>query len=196
MRGRVPVARPPLRPGAGGLRRWRGVAARLKPIDWLAAAGVVALLVLGVREIERRLVPPQEIAGFAEAIDGDSLQISGVEIRLIGLDAPELAQWCQTRAGRDYACGVEAKAWLRRQTQQGALRCTVEGRDRFGRALALCRRGEIDLNAEMVRQGQALAFGRYKREEAEARDAARGLWAGAFQRPAEWRALHPRDGAH
>jgi endonuclease YncB( thermonuclease family) len=169
------------------MRGWRRVAARFRPIDWLAAAGVIALLVLGAREVEKRIAPPKVIAGFAEAIDGDSLRLAGVEVRLMGVDAPELSQWCQTRAGRDYACGVDAKAWLRRQTLLGAFSCAVEGRDRFGRALALCSRGDLEINREMVRQGQAVAFGRFASEEAEAKAAARGVWAGAFQRPADWR---------
>jgi endonuclease YncB( thermonuclease family) len=56
--------------------------------------------------------------------------------------------------------------------------------DVYRRTLAVCRIGDEDLNAWMVREGFALAFVKYSEayanEEAEARKAQRGLWSGAF----------------
>jgi endonuclease YncB( thermonuclease family) len=48
----------------------------------------------------------------------------------------------------------------------------------------------------MVRSGHALELhrhsrGRYASAEREARQARRGLWAGSFEQPAEWRRAHP-----
>ena len=49
----------------------------------------------------------------------------------------------------------------------------------------------IDINAAMVRAGWAVAYKRYSNDyvadEAEARVAKRGLWAGTFQQPEKWR---------
>jgi len=42
----------------------------------------------------------------------------------------------------------------------------------------------------LVRQGWAVAFGNsplYASAEAEARKAKRGIWAGTFERPSQWR---------
>lgn len=132
-----------------------------------------------------------DVTGPAEAIDGDSLRVLGVEVRLKGLDAPELAQTC-TIAGRETPCGREARAALRRLLGGGLATCVGSERDRYGRLLAECRVRGASVNAAMVRDGQAIAWGRYEAEEAEARNGYRGVWAGSFERPQDWRARHPR----
>jgi endonuclease YncB( thermonuclease family) len=78
---------------------------------------------------------------------------------------------------------------LARMIVMQTVTCTVEGRDRYRRALAVCRAGQTDLNAEMVRLGAAVAYidPRYRHLEQEARAARRGIWAGAFERPEDWR---------
>jgi endonuclease YncB( thermonuclease family) len=167
-------------------------ARRFRPLDWLAAGGVLFLLALTAREVERRLGVPAEVAGFGEAVDGDSLLVAGWKVRLKGIDAPELAQWCVNRAGRDYACGVEAKTWLRQRLNRGAVACRVDGKDRYDRLLAFCRVGTEELNAGLVRAGLAVAYGSFEAEEQEASTARRGLWAGQFEAPSAWRAAHPQ----
>src|SRR5690606_31765339 len=66
----------------------------------------------------------------------------------------------------------------------------------YGRIVAHCTKGNADLAAEMAREGYAVAYRRYSRdyvdEENEARAARRGLWAGEFTPPDEWR----RDGGN
>jgi endonuclease YncB( thermonuclease family) len=49
-----------------------------------------------------------------------------------------------------------------------------------------------DINAWMVRQGWALAYysEAYRTEEDEAHAARRGVWAGSFIPPWEWRRQH------
>lgn len=150
----------------------------------LAAAGGALWLVRG--QVEK------DVTGAAEAIDGDSLRVGGVEVRLRGIDAPELMQTCQV-SGRETPCGREARAHLRRFTSSGLVTCIGSERDRFGRLLGRCRIRGIDINAAMVRDGHAVAYGDYASEEAEARAAYRGLWAGTFARPRDWRATHSRS---
>ena len=137
-------------------------------------------------------VPQRELTGVAEAIDGDSLRMAGVEMRLRGLDAPELMQTCEV-SKREVNCGREARSALRKFLTSGLVTCIGEERDRYGRLLVQCRVRGIDINAAMVRDGQAVALGGYEREESEAKAAYRGLWAGQFERPREWRARHPRN---
>jgi hypothetical protein len=63
--------------------------------------------------------------------------------------------------------------------------------DEYGRSVSICKNGNTDINAEMVRAGFALAYRRYSNdyvdEENEARNAKRGLWAGEFTAPWDWR---------
>jgi endonuclease YncB( thermonuclease family) len=70
--------------------------------------------------------------------------------------------------------------------------CTSIETDRYGRAVAVCKRGELEINAEMVRLGWAVAYTNhslsYVRLEAEARRAKRGIWAGSFEPPEDYRA--------
>ena len=74
--------------------------------------------------------------------------------------------------------------------------CTSIETDRYGRAVAVCKRGDFEINAEMVRLGWAVAYSRhslsYVRLEAEARRAQRGIWAGRFETPEDYRARQQR----
>jgi endonuclease YncB( thermonuclease family) len=130
------------------------------------------------------------IVGRAKVIDGDSLEIGATRVRLFGIDAPEGQQSCQ-RGGRSWRCGVQAAAKLRELVRDAELRCTPRDVDDYGRSVAVCRAGGTDVNAEMVRAGLALAYRRYSNdyvdEESSARSARRGLWAGEFTPPWEWR---------
>jgi endonuclease YncB( thermonuclease family) len=131
-----------------------------------------------------------EIAGRAKVVDGDSLEIGGDRVRLFGIDAPEGRQDCR-RNGQAWRCGEDAAAKLRSLVQGATLRCMPRDTDEYGRSVSVCKNGSTDINAEMVRAGFALAYRRYSNdyvdEENEARKAKRGLWAGEFTPPWDWR---------
>lgn len=129
----------------------------------------------------------ETIVDHADVIDGDSLRLSGEEIRIYGIDAPEMRQFCQ-RGGLDYRCGVEARDAMVALTQGHSLECTVVEIDRYGRKVSRCLANGLDLGLEMVRAGHAVAYGGYEAEEASARQAGLGIWAGEFVQPQEWRA--------
>lgn len=175
---------------ATGQRRRQRPRNRL--IDACAAMGSLLLLALAGRMVEQSWRVPTQVAGFGEAIDGDSLKVAGAEIRLKGVDAPEISQTCQNRVGRDYACGVEAKTWLRTRLLRGAVTCAIHGKDRYGRLLGICQRGDEVLNEAMIRQGIAVDYGDYRAAEAQARRQQLGLWSGRFEMPSEYRAANPR----
>jgi len=124
-------------------------------------------------------------------VDGDTLRLGDRMLRLYGVEAPQRGQFCTDPQGRLYDCGTAAAAELARLVGEQRLDCRVHGRDRFGRALGVCRAGELDLNAAMVTAGWALADGgampALAPMEAAARQAQRGLWAGGFEPPAHWR---------
>lgn len=153
----------------------------------LAALGLAAAFL-------QRHVAPTMRTGQAVAIDGDSLRVDGAEIRLKGVDAPEYRQSCQ-KDRAEVPCGLMARRALAALLARGPVSCRLSGRDRYGRDLGYCRAGDVDLNAAMVRDGQAVAFGDYQAEEQEARQARRGLWALTFETPSVWREKHPRPGA-
>ena len=127
-----------------------------------------------------------EPRGWARVIDGDSLEVEGVEIRLRGIDAPEAEQTCM-RAGRSWDCGREAARRLAARVRGQQVSCIGVEEDQHGRLLARCMIGKTDLNHWLVEQGWAVAFGNYLGAEHRARAGKRGIWAGEFQRPVEWR---------
>ena len=68
------------------------------------------------------------IVGFARVVDGDGLEIGGVEIRLEGIDAPERNQSCKN-AGGEYPCGEVSAAELVKLTTGRTVTCLPHGRD-------------------------------------------------------------------
>jgi len=127
------------------------------------------------------------VTDHVHVIDGDSLRLGSDEIRIQGIDAPEMRQFCR-RGGLDYRCGVDAREAMITLIARHEVQCSVSGTDRYGRNLARCLVNGRDLGLEMVRMGHAVAYGDYEQEEAAARRASLGIWAGEFTRPAEWRA--------
>lgn len=109
--------------------------------------------------------------------DGDSLvvKVQGVamDIRLAGIDAPEL----------DQPYGREAKQSLVTLAAGRQLVIKPLDTDRYGRTVAQVWNGETHLNTEMVSRGGAWFYSEYARSaalydvEQEARNAKRGLWA-------------------
>lgn len=161
---------------------------------------VIALLVLGVLTLMVARVPPQQVVGKLEGIvsviDGDSLVLDGVRIRLKGIDAPELDQTCTKNspdkdsaedANGVYSCGEQARYFLIQLIGDRTVACDSLGRDRYGRVLARCMAGETGLNPAMVEAGWAIAYGDYHAQERQARREGKGLWRGDFISPQEWR---------
>lgn len=160
--------------------------------DLVVALGLLGLIALAGAILQYRLGPARELTGPAQAIDGDSIRLLGEELRLQGLDAPEYRQTCRDGAGRGLACGREARRALQSILLRGETRCEIGKSDRYGRGLAHCWQGTEDINATMVRDGHAVAYGGYAAEEAQAKAARRGIWALEFERPEAWRRAHPR----
>jgi Micrococcal nuclease (thermonuclease) homologs len=130
-------------------------------------------------------------AAEVRVTDGDGLVLNGERIRLWGIDAPELEQTCWS-AGASYSCGEQARETLAELVAGHEVRCETVSRDRYGRTVARCEASGFDLGREMVRRGWALDFrrysdGRYAADQAEARAEKKGLWAGEFEPPWEWR---------
>jgi endonuclease YncB( thermonuclease family) len=134
--------------------------------------------------------PPETVTGRVDVTDGDSFEIGATRIRLNAIDAPEGRQTC-VRNGAIWQCGEAAAAKLRSLVAGREVVCTRKDTDSYGRMVAVCRSGASDLGAEMVSAGLALAYRQYGNdyvaEESAARGARRGLWAGEFTPPWEYR---------
>lgn len=170
---------------------------RLLPLGAIAAILGLGLALLREPWIEDLFAAPS-FGGTARVVDGDSLEIGDVRVRLYGIDAPELAQHCLSADGRDYACGREARERLSALIGGRPVSCRREGRDRFRRILARCENGLEELGAAMVRQGWAVAYAGadgdgHRALERAAQRAKLGVWSGRFQRPEEWRRAQRQD---
>ena len=132
----------------------------------------------------------QELNGIPKITDGDTIRIGSTRIRLHGIDAPEAKQIC-TLGRKEWRCGWEATNALANIVGKHWVTCTKRDTDRYGRVVAVCRAGPINLNAWMVSNGWAVAYRRYStdyvRDEEGAKKAGNGLWRGEFMMPWEWR---------
>jgi endonuclease YncB( thermonuclease family) len=135
-----------------------------------------------------------KIIGRAFVIDGDTMEIQHIRIRLFGIDAPEALQKCKGARGTTYRCGQDATVSLEDMVRGKMVHCDQRDTDQYERAVAICTVDGIDLNASLVESGLAVAYrqysGAYVPNEERARQARRGLWAGAFDAPTTYRRRH------
>lgn len=130
------------------------------------------------------------LQGVGRVVDGDTLDVGAVRVRLHGIDAFEGDQMCDGPRGR-WACGAAATRSLKARAEGRELVCQVLDTDRYGRKVSRCERNGVDLARVLVSEGLALAYRRYSRDyieeelAAEARGA--GAWNGSFDRPEQWR---------
>jgi len=123
-------------------------------------------------------------------VDGDTadirLQSGMIRVRLHAIDAPE----------RDQPQGAASKAALSKLVYGRNVDVEPIEQDRYDRLVARLWLDGLDVNAEMLRLGQAWVYRRYADDpaycayEKAARDLGRGLWslpAGQRAAPWEWR---------
>jgi micrococcal nuclease len=109
----------------------------------LAVLGIVLSSPLGAAEPSC----PQgdTITGTARAIDGDTLEVRSMTIRLQGVAAPEL----------DEPGGAAAAAAMREIVERQQVHCLLDGTSTHGRCVASCYIGALDIGWEIIRQGYA-----------------------------------------
>lgn len=150
------------------------------------------------------VTPPNTgLFGEARVIDGDTLLIQDVIAHLWTIEAPELAQTCEDKDGKAWACGEASRVHLEKLIGGRTVACRPQGEQpRNGRwegvcfvtdapcpdDTGACASDLTSLNLAQVTQGWATDFeGQFMDNEADAQDRKLGIWAGRFESPAEWR---------
>ncbi len=126
---------------------------------------------LGQMSPEARVItaPASRVA----VINGDTLSLSGVVVRLSDLLAPARGKACA--AGPD--CGGRATAALAELVRDRSVECRISGHDRMGRPAGRCVAGGQDLNLALVDLGWARADAvELSQAENDARTHRRGIW--------------------
>lgn len=92
------------------------------------------------------------LCGFAYVVDGDTLVIEKIQIRLFGIDAPEM----------NHPYGKNAKWALVSLCKGQNIRAEVTAEDAHGRTVAKCYLPDgRDLSAEMVKLGFAIDWPKF-----------------------------------
>lgn len=136
----------------------------------LAAVGLSSQL-LGRSTSDPRII--SAAAGQAAVIDGDTLRLAGVVVRLSDVSSLPRGQPCA--AGPD--CGGQATAMLASLVQNRRVECRVSGNDSNGRPAGRCEAGGQDVNQTLVATGWARASNAVLgAAEMDAKAHRRGIW--------------------
>ncbi|MGJ8585633.1 MAG: thermonuclease family protein [Marinosulfonomonas sp.] len=113
------------------------------------------------------------IEGPAYVTDGDTIAINKTQVRLFGVDAPEL----------NHPYGKKAKWALVKLCKGHKVRAEITDEDDYGRTVALCTLPDgRDLSAEMVKMGLAIDWPKFSGgvyQKMETPDARKKLWLAA-----------------
>lgn len=126
------------------------------------AAGLVGVL-LTVTMLITTAAAAERLVGRARAVDGDTLEVGGVRVRLEGVAAPELHE----------KGGPAAKAFVTQLVDGQVLVCELTGARTQRRRVGVCRRGKEDVGAAVISAGLArdcsrFSSGRYAKLETPA----------------------------
>lgn len=133
-----------------------------------------------------------DVAGVIRVKDGDTIEMSGITIRLHGIDAPESNQMCGGQGAPVWPCGAWVSGEVRARFNGQHARCEEIDMDRYGRVVARCMVLGQDMGRVLVQEGYAFAFRKYSMDyDLDEKSAAvndRGLHATGVQSPAAFRA--------
>ncbi len=104
------------------------------------------------RDSGRQLPQTRTLSGPAWITDGDTITIDKTQVRLFGVDAPEL----------DHPYGKKAKWALHALCKGQEIRAEITDEDDYGRTVAKCFLPDgRDLSAEMVKLGMAIDWPKF-----------------------------------
>ncbi|WP_158275534.1 thermonuclease family protein [Maritimibacter sp. 55A14] len=93
----------------------------------------------------------QDLKGRAHVVDGDTLWLGNIKVRLNGLDAPERGQPRYRAATKE----------LERLVAGQIVLCKLNGEKSYDRYIGSCFVGDTDLAAAVIASGNALDCPRY-----------------------------------
>jgi len=130
-------------------------------------------------------VTDRRVSGVAVAVRGDEIQLGNKRIRLAGIVAPKIIQYCRDASTKPYPCGRKSMEFLGSLIDRRLVRCSVKP-DGIGS----CYLGRRDLSAMMIESGEAIpardAPATYRTLSEQAKSFRKGLWQGDFIHPDEW----------
>ncbi|GAA4220306.1 endonuclease YncB(thermonuclease family) [Sagittula marina] len=132
------------------------------------------------------------LTGKAWVVDGDTIDVAGVRLRLFGIDAPEM----------DHPYGIRAKRSMQGFCKGRIITAEVVDEDAHGRTVAKCFLPDgRDLSAELVKKGLALDWPKYSAgvyADLETEDARKKLWLAAARQKGHmhvWRRFEAQQAA-
>ena len=135
----------------------------------------------------------QQISGKAFALDGDSLTIKKIKIRLNRIDAPEFSQECLNAKSQQYQCGLVSKNFLIDLVKNQEVVCYYQKLDIYNRILGDCYIDKLNINNHLLANGMAIIydFNDATSQEIElekiAKEQQKGIWQGPFELPKTYR---------
>lgn len=119
-------------------------------------------------------------SGWCRVVDGDTIVINGLSIRLAGIDAPEM----------DHPYGKSAKRCLANLTDGHTIRAQFHGEQSYAREVATCYLPDgRDLSAEMVKAGFAIDWPKFsggKYSHLEVPNARKRMWRADARQKGRW----------
>jgi endonuclease YncB( thermonuclease family) len=103
---------------------------------------LVLVLVLGL--LASSSMVAERLVGRARVIDGATIVVGGVHVRLQGVAAPEVAHPGQPQ---DEPGGPEAKAFIQELVEDRTVVCTLTGERTLGRRVGTCMVDGHDISA-------------------------------------------------
>lgn len=133
---------------------------------------------------------PSEILGVpTRVIDGDTILINNIKVRLAFIDTPESKQYSSSKL----PIGKMAKNHLEKLIQNKKIRVHRVGKGVYGRTLGIIYLKNENINLKMVRDGYALAHEtsgwNYQNAMYIAQIKGRGIFKESFMNPKYYRKL-------
>jgi endonuclease YncB( thermonuclease family) len=118
------------------------------------SVGMIAIGLFVVLKVTTDIAGRSEaLRGRAQVLDGDTITVEGVHVRLQGVAAPEL-----DHAGlgiEQEPGGPEAAAFMRRLVEGQVVVCELTGERTHGREVGICSRAGRDIGAAVIEAGLA-----------------------------------------
>lgn len=132
--------------------------------------------------------------GRVEGFEASAVQVRGLRIQLLGIQAPSPRDLCTNKTAKDeFGCARPTRKRMAELVAKGVACDIMEvaGDTLYGR----CRVAEGDLARLLVMAGltRAAKDGPYEADQATALAARRGLWAAEIIPPKDWEATRRRS---